>query len=364
MTDGKKILVAESDPEVASSVAAALRKEGWQVVLASDALQALSVALNQRSAAVVCGAQLPGGGGLHLLKRMRSSVHTAATPVIAIAGRVGPQRQEMLAAGAQECMDRPVDAGALCASLRKHLALPPVVAGAPLDVLRAPERMAALNETKLLDTEPSELLDVLTGIAARLLGVPIALVSLVDKDRQFFKSQFGLPDPWAASRQTPLSHSFCQWVVSGREQVVVRDAREHPVLQSNLAVRDLGVVAYAGVPLSTGGDQMIGSFCAIDSNPHAWSEDDIVLLRDLAQLTETCIASGRGGQGSSGSEPSATLRDAHTLADMRVAARGMGSAAGILRRRWQELTPPEREALFGIVETQSQRLVRLTGGQR
>lgn len=364
MTGGVKIMIAESDQKTASSLATALRKEGWEVVLSGDVIHALSVALKQKPAAVILGTQLPGGGGLSVLKRMRASVHTAGTPVIAVTGSVGPKKQEFLSAGAQECMDQPVETGALCAAIRKHLAQPPVITGAPVDLLRAPERMAALEKTELLDTAPSEPLDMVTRITAKLLGVPAALVSLVDKDRQFFKSQFGLPDPLAVSRQTPLSHSFCQWVVSGREQVVVRDAREDPVLRNNLAVRDLGVIAYAGVPLSAGVDQVIGSFCAIDLNPHTWSEEDIATLRDLAQVTEAYIAFGQARHGSAGSAPAGIRRNTDALADVRVAASGIGGAARTLQRRWRHLNEPEREALFGIVETQSQYLVHLTGGQR
>jgi GAF domain-containing protein len=68
--------------------------------------------------------------------------------------------------------------------------------------------------------------------------------------------------PWASERQTPLSHSFCQHVVESRRPLVVSDAREHPKLRDNVAIRDLGVIAYAGVPLITPTGQVLGTLCA------------------------------------------------------------------------------------------------------
>ena len=79
--------------------------------------------------------------------------------------------------------------------------------------LRDPIRLAALEETGLLDSLPEETFDRFTRLAARLLGTPVSLITLVTPDRQFFKSAVGLAAPWAAARETPLSHSFCQYVV-------------------------------------------------------------------------------------------------------------------------------------------------------
>ena len=106
----------------------------------------------------------------------------------------------------------------------------------------------------LLDTEAEETFDRLTAIAREMLEADVSLISLVDADRQFFKSEQGLQDPWAQARETPLSHSFCKRVVADDAALVIDDARDDPALADHLAVRDLGIVAYAGVPLrlSTG----------------------------------------------------------------------------------------------------------------
>ena len=144
------------------------------------------------------------------------------------------------------------------------------------------ERLLALLRTGLLDTPPEPAFDRLTALARRLLGVPVSLVSLVDERRQFFKSQTGLPEDLACARETPLSHSFCKHVVGGRSPLVVDDARTHPVLKDNPAVRDLNVIAYAGVPLVTPDGHVLGALCAIDGRPRAWVAEDIATLTDLA----------------------------------------------------------------------------------
>ncbi|MBI3968954.1 MAG: GAF domain-containing protein [Chloroflexi bacterium] len=150
-------------------------------------------------------------------------------------------------------------------------------------------RLAVLRRTKLLDTGVEEAFDRLTRLATRVLDVPIALVSLVDAQRQFFKSAVGLTEPWASRRETPLSHSFCQHVVVSGQPFVVVDAREHPLVRENLAIRDLGVIAYAGMPLATKQGDVLGSFCAIRPNPHEWTADQLDLLRDLAAAATTEI---------------------------------------------------------------------------
>jgi two-component system cell cycle sensor histidine kinase/response regulator CckA len=155
---------------------------------------------------------------------------------------------------------------------------------APAD---ARERLAALTTTALLDTPPEEAFDRLTRMAARLLGAPVSLLTLVTDDRQFFKSATGLAEPWASRRGSPLSHSFCRHVAVSGLPLVVEDTRQHPLLQSNPAVRELGWIAYAGVPLATRQGQVLGAFSVVDGMPRLWSDRDVALLQDLA----ACAAS-------------------------------------------------------------------------
>ncbi|HEY1568386.1 MAG TPA: GAF domain-containing protein [Solirubrobacteraceae bacterium] len=148
--------------------------------------------------------------------------------------------------------------------------------------VQAPERLRELHRSMLLDSPPEESFDRLTRLTSSVLNVPVALVSLVDSDRQFFKSCLGLPQPWAAQRQTPLSHSFCQHVVESRRPLVVSDAREHPLLRNNPAIRDLGIIAYAGAPLISPNGQVLGTLCAIDHQPRHWTTEQVEILSNLA----------------------------------------------------------------------------------
>ncbi|MBW3630588.1 MAG: PAS domain S-box protein, partial [Gemmatimonadetes bacterium] len=143
-------------------------------------------------------------------------------------------------------------------------------------------RLSALRGLQLLDSPAEEAFDRITRLASRFLNAPVALISLVDEDRQFFKSCTGLPEPWATWRETPLSHSFCQHVVSTDEPLVIEDAREHPWVRENLAIRDLDVVAYLGIPLRTAAGHVLGSFCVIDSTPRRWADLEVATVRDLA----------------------------------------------------------------------------------
>lgn len=148
---------------------------------------------------------------------------------------------------------------------------------------REESRLQALRQSELLDSPPEHFFDLITGLAARAIDVPVVMLSLVDADRQFFKSQTGLPSPWAERRETPLSHSFCQYVADIGEALVVEDAREHPLVRDNLAVTELGIIGYAGLPLTTEDGFTLGSLCAIDTKPRRWSASELEILRDFAR---------------------------------------------------------------------------------
>jgi GAF domain-containing protein len=160
------------------------------------------------------------------------------------------------------------------------------------------DRLDALRATGLLDSDITPSFDRLARLAAHVLNAPVALVSLVDADREFFKSCLGLPEPWASERQAPLTHSFCQHAVASREPLLVDDAREHELLRDNLAIRDIGVIAYAGIPLVVPGGHALGTLCVIDSRPRHWTSHQVQLLTDLAAsvVTEINLTQAAGHQ--------------------------------------------------------------------
>jgi PAS domain S-box-containing protein len=233
------------------------------------------------------------------------------------------------------------------------------VTGAPPE----PVRLAAVRRTSLLDTPPEEAFDRLTRLAANLLGTPVSLLSLVEENRQFFKSATGLPEPLATSRVTPLSYSFCRHVVASGARLVVEDAWTHPLVRTNPAIRELGWVSYAGVPLTDRDGNVLGALSVIDSRARLWSEQDLDLLSDLAAWAVTeielrALGAARGSpsapQGAPAysvfeeiSVPMAVVSDAGRLLQVN---RAFGALVGadpdsLAGRLVEELThPADREA--------------------
>ena len=155
--------------------------------------------------------------------------------------------------------------------------------GADVDgALTSPARLAALRATGLLDAEPCEPLDRLARAATGLLGVPIALVTLVDDRREWFAGT-AAPPGWAGdAREAPLTHSFGRHVVTSGAPLAVDDAAAHPLGPRHGAAHDLGVRAYLGVPLTSAEGETVGALCAIDTAPRAWTAADAERLTDLA----------------------------------------------------------------------------------
>lgn len=150
-----------------------------------------------------------------------------------------------------------------------------------------PERLQALARTGLMDNPATGAHQRAARVAARLLDVPVSLVSFVDDTRQYFSAHTGLAGEAAEKRGTDLSHSFCKHVVGSGKPLVVPDARRDPRLCENGAVRDMNVVAYLGVPIRSPDGHVLGSFCVIDTKPRDWTADDVADVRDLADMVES-----------------------------------------------------------------------------
>jgi two-component system, cell cycle sensor histidine kinase and response regulator CckA len=152
----------------------------------------------------------------------------------------------------------------------------------PCADIRDPARLAALDQAGLLENPAEPAFDRLTRLAARVLRTPMSIISLVGAEHVFFKSSYGLPEPLATRRQAPLSYSFCQVVAAAGAPLIVPDTRLDALLQDDTAMRELGIVAYAGVPLIMPHGHTVGTLCALDRQPRAWSSNDIGLLHDIA----------------------------------------------------------------------------------
>lgn len=154
--------------------------------------------------------------------------------------------------------------------------------------------LVALARAGLTGPALQRTLAELTKLATQVIGVPVALVSLVEEDRQVFVDSHGLPEPWATRGETGLSHSFCRLVVQDGAPLVVEDARRDARTADILAVRDLGVIAYAGTPLRDSDGHVLGSVCAIDTEPHAWTPEELLLLEGFNAVVAGLIEDRAG----------------------------------------------------------------------
>lgn len=150
--------------------------------------------------------------------------------------------------------------------------------------LQDAQHLAALRRAALLDAAPDEAFERLGRFARRLLNTPIVLICLVEEDQQFVKACSGLPEPWGSVREAPLPQSLCRHVVSTGRQLVADDAREHPILRDDPAIKTLGIAAYACAPLLASDGPTFGAFCVADSHPRTWTDEEIGILDDLSIL--------------------------------------------------------------------------------
>lgn len=147
-----------------------------------------------------------------------------------------------------------------------------------------PARLRALYSTGLLDSPPEEGYDRITRAAADALDAPYAAVSLIDTDRQFFKSTSGMTGLAAEERQTPLEESVCQYAVANGAPLVLEDARTDPVFKNHPVVQAGAVVAYLGIPLADRSGNAIGTLCVFDNKPRLWGTGHLQIMTDLAQI--------------------------------------------------------------------------------
>lgn len=145
------------------------------------------------------------------------------------------------------------------------------------------ERVAALTRLGILDTDPEERFDRITRLAASAFGMPMALVSLVDQERQWFKSSVGV-----AVRETPRDVSFCTHAVSEPSgRLVVSEAASDPRFRdSPLVTGPPGIQSYAGCVVRSPDGQPVGTLCVMDERPRWFDDRELEILADLARLVE------------------------------------------------------------------------------
>ncbi|WP_415842065.1 GAF domain-containing protein [Paracidovorax anthurii] len=166
---------------------------------------------------------------------------------------------------------------------------PPPFVPAPLHDNVA-ERLRALRDLMLLDTSPEERFDRVVRFAAEQLDAPMALVSLVDEQRQWFKSRIGI-----ALEETARDISFCAHAILQPEVFIVEDARlDHRFAGNPMVTGEAHIRFYAGAPLQAPGGERIGTLCVLDTEPRALNGTEIAVLHALQQLINEAIAGEEG----------------------------------------------------------------------
>ncbi|MBT8320431.1 MAG: GAF domain-containing protein [Eudoraea sp.] len=150
----------------------------------------------------------------------------------------------------------------------------------PKDHIHEQERLKALASYAIMDTLPEEDYDNLTAIAAEICGTPISLVSLLDQERQWFKSHHGLP-----VSETPKEYAFCAHAINKEEDIfIIQDSREDDRFHDNpLVTGKPRVIFYAGVPLKDKDGLPLGTLCVIDNEPKKLNEGQITSLKALGK---------------------------------------------------------------------------------
>jgi len=150
----------------------------------------------------------------------------------------------------------------------------------PFDPEHEKQRLAALYSYDLLDTVAEEAFDRITNIARTALDLPISLITLVDKDRQWFKSKQG-----TQVAETPRSYSFCSYAIEGNGPMIVEDLRKDQRFAKNPFVdSDPNLRFYCGVPLRTKDNFNLGTLCVLGLKPRRMNPDQMSILIDLARL--------------------------------------------------------------------------------
>lgn len=141
------------------------------------------------------------------------------------------------------------------------------------------ERLAALSEYRVLNTPPEQAYDDLTVLAASVCDVPIALISLVDESRQWFKARLGLD-----RQETPRDVAFCAHAILQKEPMIVTDALHDERFSHNeLVTKSPNIRFYAGFPLVNPEGLALGTLCAIDRQPHQLTPEQTRTMQALAR---------------------------------------------------------------------------------
>lgn len=206
------------------------------------------------------------------------------------------------------------------------------------------ERLEALFATGLLDTAPEAAFDQIARAAAALAGTPIAAVSLLDSDRQWFKARVGLD-----VSETPRADAFCAYTILSDDVLWVEDATADVRFVDNaLVTGDFGLRHYAGAPVYSPGGQRLGALCVIDRAPRAFDAGTAERLKSLARQVSALLRDRAPDLGWTTAHVQALSFDVEAMRGLLSVA--IGALAGIDRGQVTRALEAELEARLGLVE--------------
>ena len=275
------LLMAVKDPVAADTIREAAQADDIAVVESDSVTEALAAAKSVQPSLIILEWEAGDPDTLGLNTRAHGMPDERANdvPVIVVA-----DQEEALAGIKTEVagwLIRPFSAAYARTRIRACLLRTTCHWERALTSHDEEQRLAVLHGLSILDTPPEERFDQITRLAASSLNVPMALVSLVDRERQWFKSTYGL-DVAETSRET----SFCSHAVSSREALVVPDTIHDPRFSDNpLVTQGPRIRFYAGCPIFVG-ESCVGTVCVLDHRPRQIDAEALSLLRYLASLVE------------------------------------------------------------------------------
>jgi phosphoribosyl 1,2-cyclic phosphodiesterase/DNA-binding response OmpR family regulator len=276
----RSVLLGITDPNMTAVLSEAIRAEGIPTTFVSYGDAAREFILKDRPSLVILEHDVPRIDGMAICRAIRRDLVADDTklPIIMVAAREDPAAG--VAAGVTDWLIRPFTSSYARTKVRAWIlrtACHWMKASLPED---EECRLVSLRELRILDTEPEERFDRITRLAAAVFDVPIALVSLVDKDRQWFKSCYGI-----TAKETSREVSFCAHVVCNRETMLVPDALQDPRFGDNpVVVNEPRIRFYAGCPLILADGSCVGTLCLVDTRPRSLEGRDVGLLQDLRDL--------------------------------------------------------------------------------
>jgi phosphoribosyl 1,2-cyclic phosphodiesterase/CheY-like chemotaxis protein len=271
----RSILLGVADPDLAAVLSEVIRAEGIRFDFFSTIDEARNLISTNRPSLVILEHDKAGLDGIATGRAIRQ-MEADETPVIMVAAQEDPSAASFVS----DWLIKPFTSSYARTKIRAWVLRTEcrwIRAAIPDDEDR---RIVSLRDLNILDTEPEERFDRITRIAAALFDVPMAVISLVDENRQWFKSCVG-----SNTKETPRDAAFCAHVVYNREPMIVSDAFQDVRFADNpLVLNEPRIRFYAGYPLMLDDGSCIGTLCLLDTRPRTLEDSDLERLHDLADM--------------------------------------------------------------------------------